>query len=127
MPLTLVQLLAARGLAQVDLQAAEARRVKLGGGLETSLLELGVLEESRIGEMWSEASRLPRPPPELLKDVSSAMASLFPQQLAERYGMVPLGLVRRQLSLLAKHPVDLSTLDEISFLLSRPLKLFVGT
>jgi len=127
MPLTLVQLLAARGLAQVDLQAAEARRVKLGGGLETSLLELGVLEEAKIGELWSEASRLPRPPPELLKDVSSAMASLFPQQLAERYGMVPLGLVRRQLSLLARHPVDLSTLDEISFLLSRPLKLFVGT
>ncbi len=127
MPLTLVQLLAARGLAQVDLQAAEARRVKRGGGLETSLLELGALDEARIGELWAEASRLPRPPPELLKDVTAAMASLFPQQLAERYGMVPLGLVRRQLSLLARHPVDLSTVDEISFLLSRPLKLFIGT
>ncbi len=127
MPLTLVQLLAARGLAQVDLQAAEARRVKLGGGLETSLLELGVVQEAKIGELWSEASRLPRPPAEMLSEVAPAMASLFPQQLAERYGMVPLGLVRRQLSLLARHPVDLSTVDEISFLLSRPLKLFVGT
>jgi hypothetical protein len=127
MPQPLVELLVSIGAAKPEqIQQVQARQADLGGSLDTNLLELGVVDEVRLGEMLSRASDLPLGPPDLISSAGPDLASLFPQALAEKYGMVPLGLARRQISLLVRYPLNLLVLDEISFLLSRPIRPFLA-
>jgi hypothetical protein len=124
---TLETALLAHGVAGEDLVNAQARQRRLGGSFETNVLELGLCSESEMSELLSEVQGLPHPPESLAKSVSKGCADLFPKALAERYGLAPLGIHEKRLALLVRHPVDLAAIDEISFLLSRPVRLFVGT
>jgi len=123
---TLAQALRAQGLSEEELVNVEARRRRLGGTLDTNLLELGLCTEREMNELLARSQGLPLPPPELAP-VSEDAAKLFPRVLAERYGLAPLGIWEKRLALLVRHPIDLAAIDEISFLLSRPVRLFAGT
>jgi hypothetical protein len=127
MPQPLVELLVSIGAAKPEqIQQVQARQADLGGSLDTNLLELGVVDEQRLTEVLVRAADLPLGPPELMTSAGPPLATLFPQALAEKYGMVPLGVARRQLSLLVRYPLNLLVLDEISFLLSRPIRPYLA-
>ncbi len=124
---TLAEALLARGASGEDLVNAEVCQRRLGGSLDTNLLELGLCTEAEMEQILSWAQDLPLPPETLFKGVSTLAADLFPKVLAERYGLAPLGIWEKRLALLVRHPIDLTAIDEISFLLSRPVRLFAGT
>jgi hypothetical protein len=124
---TLETALLAQGVAGEDLVNAQARQRRLGGSFDTNVLELGLCTETEMNELLSTVQQLPQPPEALLKAVSKSCGSLLAKPLAERYGLAPLGLVDKRLALLVRHPVDLGAIDEISFLVSRRVRVFVGT
>jgi hypothetical protein len=124
---TLAEALLARGVSGDALVNAEVCQRRLGGTLDTNLLELGLCSESEMEELLSKVQDLPLPPLRLLQRTSVVPPDLFPRVLAERYGLAPLGIWEKRLALLVLYPIDLAAIDEISFLLSRPLRLYAGT
>jgi hypothetical protein len=124
---TLETALLAQGVAGEDLVNAQARQRRLGGSFDTNVLELGLCTEAEMNELLSTVQRLPQPPEALLKAVNKSSGALLARPLAERYGLAPLGLVEKRLALLVRLPVDLAAIDEISFLVSRRVRVFVGT
>jgi hypothetical protein len=124
---TLAEALLARGVSGDDLVNAEVCQRRLGGTIDTNVLELGLCSESEMEELLSKVQDLPLPPLRLLQRTSVVPPDLFPRALAERYGLAPLGIWEKRLALLVLHPIDLTAIDEISFLLSRPLRLYAGT
>jgi hypothetical protein len=124
---TLETALLAQGVAGEDLVNAQARQRRLGGSFDTNVLELGLCTEAEMNELLSTVQRLPQSPEALLKGVSKSCGALLAKPLAERYGLAPLGLLEKRLALLVRPPVDLAAIDEISFLVSRRVRVFVGS
>ena len=114
----LAALLVEAGAASAEvLERALERQRARGGTLDTALLELEILPEEELMGFLSRASGLPLPPADLIEPDIRARR-VFPARVAERHGLAPFRLEGRELSLLGVHPVDLSSLDEISFMLS---------
>ncbi len=120
-------LLGEGGLTPEQLGLAEERQRVLGGGLDTAILELGLLPEGRLVQLLAAFADLPAAPPELLEAPEAGLEALLPRLLAEKHGIAPVSVERRQLTVLARLPIDLGVLDEISFLLSRPLRPYLTT
>ncbi len=124
----LADLLAERpDLPPERLELARQRQQALGGTLDTALLELGLIREEEAAELLALASDLPFATPDVWAAAGPELAPVLPQDLAEKHGLAPLRIERRQLTLVVQSPVDLRVLDEIGFLLSRSLRPLVAT
>jgi HEAT repeat protein len=118
----LATLLVQEGAVSLEaLVQAQARQRELGGGLDTALLELGLVSEERLRDALARASGLPLAPPEALLEPDPRSRHVFPSRVAERHGLAPFRLEGRELHLAAAWPVDLAALDEISFMISLAL------
>jgi len=103
-------------------QLAEERQEACGGTLDTAVLELGLVSEEALVPLLGKAADLPVAHSEMVTAADTGLAAILPQLLAEKHGIAPVSLERRQLSLLVENPIALTVLDEIGFLLSRPLR-----
>jgi len=116
-PLDLAALLVEAGAASAaDVQRALERQRQAGGALDTALLELGVVDEGTVVRFLARASGLPPAPLDI--DLDPSLRGVFPARVAERHGLAPFRVKGGELSLLATHPIDLSGLEELSFMLS---------
>ncbi len=123
----LSQLLLEEGIVSPEgLRRALARQKEAGGTLDTALLELGLVAEARLVGALARASDLPAAPLSAYERVDARARRVFPSKVAERHGLAPFALEGRELSLVATCPVDLSLLDEVSFMLSLHLAPHVG-
>jgi len=126
-PTDLAALLVEEGAVDgADLDRALARQAQAGGALDTSLLELGLLDEPKLLAALSRATDLPAAPAGAWEAADARARRVFPSRVAERHGLAPFALDGRELSLVASYPVDLGLLDEISFMLSLHLTAHVG-
>jgi hypothetical protein len=123
----LATLLVQEGVVSLEaLVQAQARQRQLGGGLDTALLELGLVSEDRLGDALARTSGLPLAPKEALLEPDPRSRHVFPPRVAERHGLAPFRLEGRELHLAAAWPVDRAALDEISFMLSLALVAHVA-
>jgi Type II secretion system (T2SS), protein E, N-terminal domain len=90
-------------------------RADHGGGLDTAVLELGLVDEPRLIRLLERACDLKNrvdplgvPEPGALQKLSRAHA--------ERYHAVPLRLVARHLDVLVRDAADLGVIDELGFI-----------
>jgi len=121
------ELLVSEGaLPQEAVEHALARQQEAGGTLDTALLELELLPEDEILRHLSAAAGLPPAPAGLCEIADPRARRVFPSKVAERHALAPFALDGSELSLAAAWPVNLSLLDEISFMLSLHLKPHVG-
>lgn len=107
--------LVAKGLLEEG-QLAEALQLQLisGGHLGTSLIDLGYVDEERLGETLAELLRVRYASREMLRDLPPSAVELLPQSLAEKYQAVPLRLEERTLHLAVVNPKDLSALSSMT-------------
>ena len=125
MPLDLAALLVEAGIASAaDLERALARQRESGGALDTALLELDLVEEGDLLRLLARASGLPPAPPDPPPD--PRVRRVLPARVAERHAMAPFRLEGQQLALAVAHPVDVTGLDELSFMLSLELVPYVA-
>ncbi len=123
----LATLLVQEGVVSLEaLVQAQARQRELGGGIDTALLELGLLAEEALGDVLARASGLPLAPADGLLEPDPRTRHVFPARVAERHGLAPFRLEGRELHLAAAWPVDPAALDEISFMLSLALVAHVA-
>ncbi len=127
MPQDLAALLMEEGaVSKADMDRAVARQTQLGGALDTALLELGLIGEGHLLSFLSHASGLPAVPVAALAEIDPRARRVFPAKVAERHRLAPFALDGRELSVVAVHPVDAASIDEIGFMLSLTLVTHVG-
>ncbi|WPB75443.1 FrgA protein [Archangium violaceum] len=127
MPSHLANTLIAQGLLPQD-KAEEALRHQTaqGGAIDTALLERRLLPEPQVLHALGEASGL-RPVNLADFEPNADVASFIPPKIADRLCVVPLSLDGTTLHVACGYPVPRKELEEVGFLLGRPLELWVAT
>ncbi len=127
MPARLAQLLVARGLLPQETVEAALRQHQARGGLvDTALLETGGLRENDLLAILGEVSGF-RPVNLADFEPNAEVATFIPPKIAERLCVVPLSLDGNTLHVACGYPVPRKELDEVGFLLGKPLELWVAT
>lgn len=127
MPARLTQLLVARGLLPPETAEAALRQQQTRGGLiDTAVLETGRVPEAELLALLGEASGF-RPVNLADFEPNVEVATFIPPKIAERLCVVPLSLDGNTLHVACGFPVPKKELDEVGFLLGKPLELWVAT
>jgi len=127
MPARLAQFLVSRMLLTQE-KAGEVLRQHqtLGGQLDSVLLEQGLVNEPDVLAMLGEVSGFM--PVNLMDfEPNPEVASFIPPKIAERLCVVPLSLDGNTLHVACGYPVPKKELDEVGFLLGKPIELWVAT
>jgi hypothetical protein len=127
MPSHLAQTLIAQGLLPQD-RAEDILRHQAaqGGAIDTALLERRLLPEPQVLQALGDASGL-RPVNLADFEPNADVASFIPPKIAERLCVVPLSLDGNILHVACGYPVPKKELEEVGFLLGKPLELWVAT
>ncbi len=115
------------GVPADRLDDALQRQVLSGGGLDTVLLEMGLLDEATLLRLLARSENLPAIGKEVIDGADRAAVDMFPRRLAEKHGIVPLSLDGRVLSVAVARAPDMTLLDEIGFMLSVYVRPYVTT
>ena len=126
MPSRLAEYLVSQKLLTAE-KAEEALRAQVlaGGTLDTVLLEQSVLSEVALLEALSKVSGVNSVN---LNDFepNAEVGPLFPPQIAERLGVVPLSLEEGKLHVAAGYPLPLKELDEVGVLIGKSILPWVA-
>ncbi|MCY1016721.1 FrgA protein [Pyxidicoccus sp. MSG2] len=127
MPARLAQLLVSRMLLSQEKAGDVLRQHQAQGGhLDTVLLERGVAGEADVLALLGEVSGF-RPVNLMDFEPNTDVASFIPPKIAERLCVVPLSLDGTTLHVACGYPVPKKELDEVGFLLGKPLEVWVAT
>jgi hypothetical protein len=98
-------------------QLDKALRAQLifGGHLGTSLIEMGYVDEERLGRALSLLTGVPYASFSLLQDIPDGVIKLLPAKLVQAYKVIPIHLQDKVLRIAAIQPKNLAANDEISF------------
>ncbi|MFY2557041.1 FrgA protein [Corallococcus terminator] len=126
MPARLAQLLVSRMLLSQE-KAGELLRHQQaqGGHLDTVLLEQGLASETDVLALLGDVAGF-RAVNLVDFEPNAEVASFIPPKIAERLSVVPLSLDGQTLHVACAYPVPKKELDEVGFLLGRPLELWVA-
>ncbi len=117
MSITLLDMLLNAGrINREQFEEALRNRVLYGGKIGTSLIELGYISEEDLARFLSWKLEVPYVPPDQLLNIPPEIIALVPRDLALKYGVIPLSLEKKRLSLVMSDPADLKEIDEISFI-----------
>jgi hypothetical protein len=96
-----------------DVEEALKRQVVEGGGLDTLLLEAGVIAEAALLRALGEAYSLPTAGAVEIESVPPHIPRLFPLLFAETYHLVPFRLVGQNLGVLVNRSAEPQIYDRI--------------
>lgn len=113
------------GVPSDRLDDALQRQVLSGGGLDTVLLEMGLIDEPTLLRLLARSEALPAVGKDAIDAADRAAVAMFPRRLAEKHGIVPLSLEGRTLSVAVSRAPDMALLDEIGFMLSVYVRPYV--
>ncbi|MBI5527112.1 MAG: hypothetical protein HY897_12325 [Deltaproteobacteria bacterium] len=104
------------------LRTAERRQLENGGRIDTNLLELGTVDPGKLIDLLARAANCEAATLTQLEAIDEELIRGFPARLALRYRIIPFLKERRTLHIIMNDPLDLSLIEEISFLLNVPLR-----
>jgi hypothetical protein len=115
-----------RGVLTPQAIARARRRHQLyGGGFDTILLELGLLDEAALGTCLADASGLDQPRPEWLETPSSEARALMDLATARRLGAIPVSMDEERVQLVVRPGTDLVAATEWAADRDRGARCFV--
>lgn len=99
-------------------QLGEALKCQViyGGKIGTNLIELGFISEDAIAGFLSKKLGVPYVNQEALSEIPPNIIQLIPQEMVEKYHVIPVSLNKNRLTLALEDPTDLGAIDEISFI-----------
>jgi hypothetical protein len=103
-------------VSQEQLQQALATQAETGGQLDTTLLEMGIIDEHSLLAALGRAYRTRTANAADLAAARPELARLISPRVAKRYEVVPFHLEGKRLSIAMLNPGDLMIEDEISLL-----------
>ena len=128
MAVRLGELLISRGLLTAE-QLSQALRGQaiFGGRLGTNLVEMGFVTEEQIAASLSQQLDVPCAKPQWVAAIPRDAIACVSRDMAERYRVIPLAKVGRELNVGMADPQNLERIDELSFALGCPLHPYVIT
>lgn len=110
------------GIPQDAIDQARQRQANQGGTLRENLIALDFLNEERFAQKVDDHFRVPYVHPHDISIADDALA-LLPRDKAEKYFALPLELDprHRRLTIAMADPSDMSTLDELKFIIGHTL------
>ena len=109
--------LIARGrITGIQLKRALLDQSFYGGHLSSSLLKLGYLDEATLSQYLAELFKVPCTSAEEFRNIPPEVIRMLPEQLAQKYQVVPLQVDGKKLRLAMMNPGDILVMDEVSFL-----------
>lgn len=125
---TLDEILQAKGWAtRTDIEKAMVNLRTLGGGLDTCLLEAGVVTEGQVLEALARRYRVPSVDAATLLNASPEDAALMPPKVAKRCRAIPFEAMPGRIRVAFQQPDDLTCQDEVGFALGRRVEVYVTT
>lgn len=113
----LSELLVSEGLiSPAQLEEALKCQGSFGGRLETTLVEMDMIQESDVLRCLSRHLEKPFVSPEELLSVPPDIIALIPKEIAELFNIVPVSLEQRKLTVAAMNLPDCAAIDKISFM-----------
>jgi len=103
-------------------EEAIQRQVIYGGSLGTNLLEMGALDEEQLLLLLSQSTGLPAADYRWIDQPRAALEQLFPRQLVDRYGFLPLAHTGDRLTGLVGEGFDPALTEELSFMVGLELQ-----
>ncbi|MFL5320515.1 MAG: FrgA protein [Myxococcaceae bacterium] len=126
MPARLAQHLIQRGLLPAErVNEALRRQAVAGGALDTLLLEQGSIAEAGMLQALADVSHA-RPVNLADFEPNHEVASLIPQRVAERLGIVPLSVDAGTLHVASVYPPSPKDIGEVGLLLGRQVEIWVA-
>ena len=113
-------------ITPAQLEIALRNQLILGGHLGTCLLELGFVEEERLGETLSEVLRVPYATSSVLRSVQPPTLRALPKRVAEEFQVLPIELKDNTLHVAMVDPKDLAKLDALAFVTSHRIVPWVA-
>lgn len=86
-----------------------------GGRFGTNLVEMGYLDERELALFLSRKTGTPHASPDQLMEVPPHILKIIPEQMVQKYRVVPIGLNNRKLIVAMADPSNFAAIDEISF------------
>jgi len=103
-------------LNQKQLDEALKNHLIFGGRIGTNLIELGYLNEEELARFLSEKLGVPCIDPARISEIPEEVIKIIPANVAKKYGVIPLSVEKKKLTLLMADPSDFSAIDELSFI-----------
>ena len=103
-------------ITEEQLENAFRGQLVFGGRIGTTLVELGLITEKKLGEALSEILGVPYATFQDFQDIPAEVLGLVPPNLAATYKVVPFRVEDKSLHLAMMAPNDLLVQDEVSFL-----------
>ncbi len=114
-------------LADDAVRDAEARAAQTGTRLETALLQAGVVSEAELERALSDCHRMPAAGAAELASVPAEVYGLLTTEQARRYGAVPFATGAQRVDVAVGGNLTLDRRDELAFVLSQRVRLFVAS
>ena len=106
-------------------QAREIERTD-GGGVTTALVKLGAIEEEKLLEFLSADSGVSAVNLEQT-DVDPAVVRMIPPEVANKFQVLPIARVGRQLTVAMANPSNFFAIDDIKFITGHEVRVLVAT
>jgi type IV pilus assembly protein PilB len=121
-----LKLLEARLVTEGDLRRAQQIEKQEGGSLSSNLVKLGVLSEGRLLEFLSELYETPGLDLEGA-EIDPSAVRLLPAEVASRFQVIPVARNGRWLKVAMANPANFFAIDDIKFITSHEVQVFVST
>jgi len=102
-------------ITQEQLTQATELQGQTGKELDDSLLELGLIDAERLAEAFGKYLNVAYINLAEYK-IESEMTKILPERLVRRYGVIPVKLEKKVLSLAMSDPTDMMAIDEIKLI-----------
>lgn len=113
-------------VTQSALAEAEARHAAVGGHLDTVLLELDLVEESKLLDLVGSISGFPVATADDLRRIGDDALELVPAKLARRARAIPFAATPTTVSVALLDPRNLAVHDELGFVSGRRVSVHVA-
>jgi hypothetical protein len=102
-------------ITAAQLSTALTSQLIFGGHLGTCLLDLGMIDEDRLGKALEVSAGVPYAPGPTLANIPSEVIRALPRRLAERYQAVPIERVDDSLHVAMVDPRNVRAIDDMAF------------
>lgn len=102
-------------LTQAQLEQVLNAQSIYGGRLGTNLVEMGLIREEQLARVLNEKMGVPCLDSAALHDIPAQVLALVPQEMVQRYHVLPVALEGKRLTLAMIDPSDFQAIEEIGF------------
>jgi len=103
-------------ITEKQLKEALERQAALGGRIDTNLVELRFIEDTKLALFLGKFLNLPTVSPDMVNSIPEDVISLLAKETVEKYKLLPFKIERHKLHVAMLNPKDIKVIDDLRFM-----------